>query len=129
MKPAQEEESMQRGFAKRSIPSSVILWCFFVVLQGYVVQQAYAASDGVRTISGIVDEVLASETPPVIMVRSRPGMKDEIMVGAVVKRETTIVRGKQRIALNHIRAGEKVTLTYMKHRDGLTVRSITVHSK
>ena len=120
---------MQRGFAKSSIPSSVILWCFFVVLQGYVVQQAYAASDGVRTISGIVDEVLASETPPVIMVRSRPGMKDEIMVGAVVKGETTIMRGKQRIALNHIRAGEKVTLTYVKHRDGLTVRSITVHSK
>lgn len=120
---------MNRRSAKSSIPSSAILWCLLVVLQGYMAQQVHAADDGVRTISGIVDEVLADETPPVIMVKSRPGMKDEIMVGAVVKKEASIVRGKRRIALNHIRAGERVTLTYVKHRDGLTIRSITVHSK
>jgi hypothetical protein len=120
---------MKKGSAKRSIPSPAILWCLLALVQGYVAQQAYAVNDGVRTISGIVDEVLANEAPPVIMVRSRPGMKDEITVGAVVKKETSIVRGKQRIALSHIRAGERVTLTYVKHRDGLTVRSITVYSK
>jgi hypothetical protein len=80
-------------------------------------------------ISGIVDEIHANDTPPVIMVRSRPGMKDEIVIGAVVKKGATIIRGEQRIALNRIRAGERVTLTYIKNREGLTVRSIVVHSK
>ena|SRR5574338_910083 len=106
-----------------------ILCCLIGILQGYAVPPIYASDDDVRIISGIVDEVHANETPPVIMVKSRPGMEDEIVIGAVVKKGATIVRGEQRIALNHIRAGERVTLTYVKNREGLTVRSIVVHSK
>ena len=62
------------------------------------------------------------------MVRSRLGMKDEIVVGAVVKKGANIVRGQQRIALDRIRAGERVTLVYVKNREGLMVQSITVHT-
>jgi hypothetical protein len=114
---------------KYSLSSSAILCCLIITLQGYITKEVHAADSGVRTISGIVDEVLASETPPIIMVRSRPGMNDEIVVGAVVEKGASIVRGNRRIALSHIRAGERVTLTYMKQRDGLTVRSIVVHSR
>lgn len=103
--------------------------CLVVALQGYPSQHAYAVDGGVRTISGIVDDVIASEIPPIIMVKSRPGMEDEIVIGGVVKKGAVIVRGKQPISLSHIRAGERVTLTYVKHRDGLTVQSIVVHSR
>lgn len=112
-----------------SLPSAAILCCLILVLSGYILERAHAAGDGVRTMSGIVDEVLSNETPPVIMVRSKPGMKDEVVIGAVVKKGASILRGNKPIALHHIRAGEKVTLTYMKQRDGLTVRSIVVHPR
>jgi hypothetical protein len=99
------------------------------MLQWYVYERCYAADDGLRTASGIVDEVLSNETPPVIMVKSKPGRKDEVVIGAVVKKGASILRGKRPIALQHIRSGDKVTLTYMKQRDGLTVRSIVVHPR
>ena len=115
---------------RHPLPSPAILCCLVVALLGAFTECVYAAADnGVRTISGIVDEVLASETPPIIMVRSRPGMKGEVVVGAVVKKGASIARGNRPIALSHIRAGERVTLTYMKQRAGLMVRSIVVHSR
>jgi hypothetical protein len=112
-----------------SLLSPAILCCFIVMFQGYIPGRSYAAGDGIRTMSGIVDEVLSNESPPVIMVRSKPGMKDEVVIGAVVRKGASILRGKKPIALHHIRAGERVTLTYMKQRDGLTVRSIVVHPR
>ncbi|HEX2056686.1 MAG TPA: hypothetical protein VHF07_09340, partial [Nitrospiraceae bacterium] len=63
------------------------------------------------------------------MVKSSSGIKGEIVVGALVKKGTPITRGKRSIALSQIQAGEKVTLTYVKRRDGLTARSIVVHSR
>lgn len=120
---------MNRGRLEFQTPSWAMLWCLIGVLQGYAAQSIYASDHDVRMISGIVDEIHANDNPPVIMLRSRPGMKDEIVIGAVVKKGATIIRGEQRIALNRIRAGERVTLTYIKNREGLTVRSIVVHSK
>ena len=111
-----------------SLPFPAILCCL-IILQGYIPERSSAAGDGVRTMSGIVNEVLPNETPPVIMVRSKPGMKDEVVIGAVVKKGASILRGKRPIALHHIHPGEKVTLTYVKQRDGLTVRSIVVHPR
>jgi hypothetical protein len=128
---SEDSPQVHRGRVRHPLQSRAILcWCLAVALLGYLAQSVSAAADsGVHTISGIVDEVLASETPPIIMIKSRPGMKGEAVIGAVVKKGASIVRGKQRIALSHIRAGERVTLTYVKQRDGLTVRSIVVHSK
>jgi hypothetical protein len=120
---------MNRDRLEYRISSWAIRCCLIGILQVYAVLLAYASDNDVRIISGIVDEVHANETPPVIMVKSRPGMKDEIVIGAVVIKGASIVRGEQRIALNRIRAGERVTLTYVKNREGLTVRSIVVHSK
>lgn len=119
---------MNRCRPKIAVRFWAMLVCMIGMSQGYTVQPSYASDRDVRTITGIVDEVYAGETPPTIMVRSRVGMKDEIVVGAVVKKGATIVRGKQRIALNRIRAGERVTLTYVKNREGLAVQSITVQS-
>jgi hypothetical protein len=121
---------VHRGRVRYPLSSPAVLCCLVVALQGFLTEFVYgAAGTGVRTISGIVDEVLVSETPPIIMVRSRPGMKGEVVIGAVVKKGASIVRGKRPIALSLIRPGERVTLTYMKQRDGLTVRSIVVHSR
>jgi hypothetical protein len=120
---------MNSGHARYLFPPSAILCCFLSVLQGYLIQYAAAAQDGVRTFTGIVDEVLPDETPPIIMVKARPGMKDELVIGAVVRKGASIMRGKRPIALRHIRAGETITLIYVKNRDGLTARSITVESK
>ncbi len=120
---------MDRCRPEGAVPFWAILVCAIgVLLQGYTVQPSYASDHDVRTITGIVDEVYAGQTPPIIMVRSRPGMKDEIVVGAVVKKGANIVRGQQRIALDRIRAGERVTLVYVKNREGLMVQSITVHT-
>lgn len=120
---------MYCGRVRYRVPFPTILCSLLIMLQGALAPYGYAAGDGVRTASGIVDEVLPSEIPPVIMVRSKPGTKDEALIGAVVKKGASIVRGKRRIALSHIRPGERVTLTYTKERDGLAVRSIVVHEK
>jgi hypothetical protein len=120
---------MYCGHVRYRLLSPTILCCLLVLPQGVMAQYGSAAGDGVRTISGIVDEVLSSEIPPVIMVRSQAGTKGEVIIGAIVKKGASIVRGKRPIALKHIRPGERVTLTYTKQRDGLAVRSIVVHQK
>ena len=70
---------------------------------------------------------MLADDPPVIVVRGQHGVNEATVVGAVFKQGATIVRGKKRIGLDHIHAGDKVTLKYVKTRDGLTVRSIVLH--
>ena len=78
-------------------------------------------------IKGTVEAVNLADDPPVIVVRGQHGANEATVVGAVLKQGATIVRGKKRIGLDQIHAGDKVTLKYVKTRDGLAVRSIVLH--
>jgi hypothetical protein len=87
----------------------------------------HAANSTVYEITGTVEAVSVKEDPPVIVVKSLHGTREEIVVGAIIKQGATIMRGTKRIGLDHIRSGDSVTLKYVKGRDGLTVRSIVLH--
>jgi hypothetical protein len=50
--------------------------------------------------------------------------KEELIVGARVSGDTRIVRGKRAVRLEDVKAGETVTITYLKRNDGLIARSI-----
>ena len=100
-----------------------------VALAGLVsfLTSVYAASNTVHEIKGTVEAVNPADDPPVIVVRGQQGANEDTVVGAVLKQGATIVRGKKRIGLDRIHAGDKVTLKYVKTRDGLAVRSIVLH--
>lgn len=93
------------------------------------IYQSLAAENIVRQVQGVVEAVNVSDSPPTIVVRSRHGAKDEVVVGAVIKQGISIVRGKKRISMKQIRNGDHVILTYVKSRQGLTARSITIQNK
>ena len=94
---------------------------------GSFLTSVYAASSTVHEVRGTVESVNAGEDPPVIVVKGRHGSNEAIVVGAVIKQGVTILRGKKRIRLDQIHPGDKVTLKYLKTRDGLIVRSIVLH--
>jgi hypothetical protein len=84
---------------------------------------AAASESSTRTVRGEVVAVNVSDSPPVIVVKAAAGKK-ELIVGATVESGVEIMRGKQQISLDSLKAGEKVTLTYVKKSDGLAARSI-----
>ena len=101
--------------------------CVALAGLGSFLTSVYAASNTVHEIKGTVEAVNLGDDPPVIVVRGQHGVNEATVVGAVLKQGTTIVRGKKRIGLDQIHAGDKVTLKYVKTRDGLAVRSIVLH--
>ena len=100
--------------------------CVALAGLGSFLTSVYAASNTVHEIKGTVEAVNAGDNPAVIVVKGQHGSNEEIVVGAVVKQGATILRGKKRIGLEQIHAGDKVTLRYVRTRDGLTVRSIVI---
>ena len=103
--------------------------CVALAGLGSFLTSVYAASNTVHEIKGTVENVIGSEDPLVIVVKGQYGSSEAIVVGAVIKQGATIMRGKKRITLDQIHVGDKVTLKYVKTRDGLTVRSIVLHRK
>ena len=101
--------------------------CVALAGLGSFLTSVYAASNTVHEIKGTVEAVNLGDDPPVIVVRGQHGATEATVVGAVLKQGATIVRGKKRIGLDQIHAGDKVTLKYVKTRDGLAVRSIVLH--
>ena len=101
--------------------------CVALAGLGSFLTSVYAASNTVHEIKGTVEAVNLADDPPVIVVRGQHGANEATVVGAVLKQGTTIVRGKKRIGLDQIHARDKVTLKYVKTRDGLAVRSIVLH--
>lgn len=85
---------------------------------------ADAASEGaVRTVQGEVVAVNVTDSPQVIVVKAMAGRK-EMIVGATVESGAEITRGKQRVSLDSLKVGDKVSITYVKNQDGLVARSI-----
>lgn len=77
-----------------------------------------------RAVRGEVVAVNVQDSPNVIVVKAMKGSKDELIVGATVGADTTIMRGKQKVGLDALKVGESVELTYVKRDDGLAARSI-----
>ena len=102
--------------------------CVALAGLGSFLTSVYAASNTVHEIKGTVEAVNLADDPPVIVVRGQHGANEATVVGAVLKQGATIVRGKKRIGLDRIHPGDKVTLKYVKTREGLAVRSIVLHS-
>ena len=101
--------------------------CVALAGLGSVLTSVYAAGTPIHEIKGTVESINAGEDPPVIVVKGQFGVSEATVVGAVIKQGATITRGKKRIPLEQIHAGDKVTVKYVKSRDGLNVRSIVLH--
>ena len=101
--------------------------CVALAGLGSFLTSVYAANNAVHEIRGTVESIGAGDVPPVIVVKGQHGSSEGIVVGAVVQQGAVILRGKRKIGLDHIHAGDKVTLKYIKTREGLLVRSIVLH--
>jgi len=85
-----------------------------------------AAGGRTYRVHGQVTAVNISQSPHMIVVRTPLTKHDDMTVGAKVTAQTRIVRKGKRIALQTIRVGEAVWLTYVKQRDGVFARIIQV---
>ncbi|HNA27653.1 MAG TPA: hypothetical protein PKV55_03545 [Nitrospira sp.] len=101
--------------------------CVVLAGLGSFLTSVYAANNTVHEIRGTVESIGAGDVPPVIVVKGQHGSSEGIVVGAVVQQGAVILRGKRKIGLDHIHAGDKVTLKYIKTREGLLARSIVLH--
>jgi hypothetical protein len=83
------------------------------------------ATDG-RTyrVHGQVIAVNVVQAPHMIVIKTPLTKQDDMTVGAKVTAQTKIVRRGTRVALETIRVGEGVWLTYVKQRDGVLARII-----
>jgi hypothetical protein len=80
----------------------------------------------VYKVQGTVIAITLSQTPPLIVVKTPLGPKNHMTVGATVTPHTKILRGNKRVALNTIREGEMVWLTYVKAPGGVLAQVIRV---
>ena len=102
----------------------VILWgCLFSCLPA---DPAEARGGGTYKVQGTVIAITLTQTPPLIVVKTPLGPKNHMTVGAKVTAQTKIMRGNKRIALNSIREGEVVWLTYVKAPGGVLAEVIRV---
>jgi hypothetical protein len=85
-----------------------------------------AASGRTYRVHGQVIAVNVAQSPHMIVVKTPLTKHDDMTVGAKVTAQTRIVRKGKRIALQTIRVGEVVWLTYVKQRDGVFARIIQV---
>ena len=85
-----------------------------------------AANGRTYRVHGQVMAVNVAQTPPMIIVKTPLSKHNDMTVGAKVTAQTRIVRKGKRIALQTIRVGEAVWLTYVKQRDGVFARVIQV---
>ena len=85
-----------------------------------------AASGRTYRVHGQVMAVNVAHAPHMIVVKTPLTKHDDMTVGAKVTGQTRIVRKGKQIALQTIRVGEMVWLTYVKQRDGVFARIIQV---
>ncbi len=75
---------------------------------------------------GQVVAVNVQDIPNVIVVKSITAKKREMIVGATVDADVTIMRGNRHVSLENIKIGESVDLVYVKTPEGLVARSIRI---
>lgn len=77
-------------------------------------------------VQGTVIAITLTQNPPLIVVKTPLGPKNHMTVVATVTPHTKILRGKKKIALNTIKEGEVVWLTYVKAPGGVLAELIRV---
>lgn len=96
-------------------------------LAGTGIPVARSAAESIqRTVQGTVVATNVDVDPQIIVVEVELPNQEELVVGARVAKDTTIMKGKQAARLADIQVGEKATITYLKTPDGLIARSIHV---
>jgi hypothetical protein len=75
-------------------------------------------------VQGTVIAIALTQSPPLIVVKTPLGPKNYMTVGATVTAQTKIMRGEKRVALNTIREGDVVWLTYVKAPGGVLAEII-----
>ena len=85
-----------------------------------------AAEGRTYRVHGQVVAVIVTQTPHMIVVKTPLTKHNDLTVGATVTAQTGIVRKGKRVALQTIKVGEVVWLTYVKQRDGVFARVIQV---
>ena len=98
------------------------VFLFFCV----AIADVQARTGSTYRVQGTVIAITLTQNPPLIVVKTPLGPKNHMTVGATVTAQTKIVRGKKRIALNTIREGEVVWLTYVKAPGGVLAEVIRV---
>ena len=77
-------------------------------------------------VHGQVMAVNVAQAPHMIVVKTPLTKHNDMTVGAKVTAQTRITRKGKRAALQTIRVGETVWLTYVKQRDGVFAQVIQV---
>jgi hypothetical protein len=85
-----------------------------------------AASGRTYRVHGQVIAVNVAQAPHMIVVKTPLTKHNDMTVGAKVTAQTRIVRKGKQVALQTIREGEVVWLTYVKQRDGVFARTIQI---
>ena len=83
-----------------------------------------AAGGRTYRVHGQVMAVSVAQAPHMIVVKTPLTKHNDMTVEAKVTTHTRIVRKGKRIALQTIRVGEGVWLTYVKQRDGVFAQTI-----
>jgi len=108
----------QTGGALFAIAALMMLLC--------IPPDSEATSGRTYRVHGQVMAVNVAQSPHMIVVKTPLTKHNDMTVGAKVTAQTRVVRKGKRIALQTIRVGEVVWLTYVKQRDGVFARIIHV---
>ena len=96
-------------------------------MTGTSMSVASPSTEGIqRTVQGTVVAVNVDADPRIIVVEVLLPNEVELVVGARVSTETTIMKGKEAARLADIQVGERANITYLKTSDGLIAQSIHV---
>jgi hypothetical protein len=103
-------------------------WVIGILLGGLLCSPlAVEAGEGrIYKVKGTVVAVTLNQSPPIIVVNTPLTPKNLMTVGATVTPQTKILRGERKVALQTIKVGETVWLTYVKSPTGLYARIIKV---
>jgi hypothetical protein len=110
----------QKGGMLCAVAALVILLCW--------TPHSEAAGSRTYRVHGQVTAVNFTQAPHMIVVKTPLPKHNSMIVEAKVTAQTSTVRNGKRVALQTIRVGETVWLTYVKQRDGVFAKSIQVQS-
>lgn len=119
---------------EQGIATPVRRW-FALILAGTVLGLSLGqpriteAGEGrVYKVQGTVIAITLNQEPPIIVVKTPITPKNHMTVGATVTGQTKILRGQKKVALQAIRVGETIWLTYVKAEGGLFAKTIQAKS-
>lgn len=89
-----------------------------------ILPETVAAEGRIYRVHGQVVAVTVAQAPQMIVVKTPLTKHNDMTVGAKVTAQTRIVRRGKRVALQTVKVGETVWLTYVKQRDGVFARLV-----